>query len=258
MNKKRTFNLVLTSVIAAIIVIFSVIPNVGYIIIPGGISIALVIIPVLIGISILPFWYALFIGVFFGGFSLIASLLYAVSPADLAFQNPLISILPRVLFALIAFLIIKGFKFISDKINVKSNFVFFIFTAIAVTVAVTIILVNLIENLKLNGPITVGIGAFCLSILIFGIYLLFTKQEGNKYNHIIVSFFLSTICHTILVLSALYIFADKSIFGGVTFFPFILGIVGTNGIIEAFASSIIGVPLYIASQRLKERYDTTH
>lgn len=109
-RKKQMFEFVLTSVFGAIIMLLALIPNLGYVTIFPGVSITLVHIPVLIGVFILSIRSSLILGLFFGVSSLIASYMYGVSPFDLAFRNPLIAIIPRVLFALGAFYIVKMFK----------------------------------------------------------------------------------------------------------------------------------------------------
>lgn len=101
------FNLVLFSIFAALILLLGLIPQIGFIRL-GPVAITIVHIPVLIGIMVLPFWHALGLGVTFGISSLIASYIYGTTPADLAFQNPLISVLPRIIFALFAFLIFRA------------------------------------------------------------------------------------------------------------------------------------------------------
>lgn len=110
--KKRTrtsgvFNLVLFSIFSALILLLGLIPQIGYIRL-GPVAITIVHIPVLIGIMVLPFWHSVGLGFIFGISSLIASFIYATSPIDLAFQNPLISVLPRVIFAIFAYLVFHG------------------------------------------------------------------------------------------------------------------------------------------------------
>lgn len=117
MRKKQTYNLVLTSVFASIIVLLSLIPQIGFITILPGVSITLVHIPVLIGIMFLPFNYSAMLGLFFGLGSWIASFLYAKTPFDFAFHNPLISVVPRILFAVAAFGVGRGFIWFSKKVK---------------------------------------------------------------------------------------------------------------------------------------------
>ena len=93
---KKTFNLVLFSTFASIILLLSLIPNIGYItIIPGLSAVTIIHIPVLIGIIFLPFYYSLGLGLTFGISSFIAAFLYSKEPFGL-FQNPLCDRLIRI------------------------------------------------------------------------------------------------------------------------------------------------------------------
>ena len=108
--------MVLFSTFSAIILILTLVPNIGYIRV-GVASITIVHIPVLIGIMFLGVGYSLSLGLVFGLSSLIAAFMYASSPADLAFQNPIISVLPRIVFALVAFYIIRLLFLIRKRAN---------------------------------------------------------------------------------------------------------------------------------------------
>src|SRR5690606_10780914 len=77
------------------------------------VSVTLVHIPVLIGIFIVKPKYSWLIALSFGLSSLIASYMYATNPVDLAFRNPLISVVPRVLFGFAAWGIFVGLQLLS-------------------------------------------------------------------------------------------------------------------------------------------------
>jgi len=111
MNRnKQVYELVLTSIIGAIILFLAIIPNVGFIQILPGVAVTIMHIPVIVGVFLLSLKYSLVLGFLFGLGSFIVALTRPATPFDMAFQNPLISILPRVLFAGVAFYIAKGFK----------------------------------------------------------------------------------------------------------------------------------------------------
>src|SRR5690554_1918063 len=98
MERNDVFELVLTSVFVALIFLMGLIPQLGYITLAPFVSVTLVHIPVLINIFIVKPKYSWLIALSFGLSSLIASYMYATNPVDLAFRNPLISVVPRVLF----------------------------------------------------------------------------------------------------------------------------------------------------------------
>ena len=110
MKNNKIYDLTLTSVFVAIILVMSLIPQIGFITILPGVSVTLVHIPVLIGIFLLPRNNAIILGLFFGIGSWIASFMYGNTILDLAFRNPLISVIPRILFAVAAYYIFQGLK----------------------------------------------------------------------------------------------------------------------------------------------------
>lgn len=109
MKKNKTYEMVITAIFSAIILLMSLVPQIGYITLMPGVSVTLVHIPVLVGIFLLGLKGGLILGFFFGLGSLLAALIYARTPFDLAFIYPWISILPRMLFALIAHYIALSF-----------------------------------------------------------------------------------------------------------------------------------------------------
>lgn len=125
---RNILDLVIASILTAIILVLSLVPNAGFIHV-GVVSITIVHIPVLIGVLLLPLAYAIFLGLVFGFGSMIASFIYASNPIDLAFQNPLVSVLPRILFALAAFFILRGFILTERKVKFGKIIVFFIVVA---------------------------------------------------------------------------------------------------------------------------------
>lgn len=109
-RKKQMFEFTLTSIFGAIILLLSLVPNLGFITVLPGVSITIVHIPVIIGVFILGLKGGFVLGLFFGIGSLLASLIYAKTAFDLAFIYPWVSVLPRILFGLLAHYIVKGLK----------------------------------------------------------------------------------------------------------------------------------------------------
>ena len=117
-NRKADLRqMTLLSVFSAIILLMSLVPQIGFITIMPGVSLTLVHIPVLIGIFLLEKKYSWFLGLMYGIGSMLAAFLYAATPFDLAFQYPWIAIIPRVLFAIAAAYIFEGFKWIFKHIK---------------------------------------------------------------------------------------------------------------------------------------------
>lgn len=102
-GRTRLSNMTKDAVFIALIVIMSAVPNLGFISIVGGvITFTLLHLPVLLGASLMGWKRGAMYGLAFGVASWARSLIAATSAFDILFQNPLISILPRFLFGLIA------------------------------------------------------------------------------------------------------------------------------------------------------------
>ena len=103
MKNKAVENIVLNALIIAIIAVMTFVPYVGYISIPGTpISITTIHIAVIIFAWMFGWSKGIVAGLAFGLLSLIKAAAMPVSPSDVYFVNPLISVLPRLLFGFIA------------------------------------------------------------------------------------------------------------------------------------------------------------
>lgn len=247
-QSRQVFNLVIFAIFSAIILLLSLIPNIGYIRI-GPVAITIIHIPVLIGIMILPFAHAAGLGFVFGLSSLMASFIYGTTPMDMAFQNPLVSILPRVLFAVVAYLIFYAFRQI-QKTKYGDTIIFSIISVITVMFFLYggLALANTInsENQVLKDvlvPIFVGIGG-----ILIGVYYFFIDSKKLKNTISIPSaIMLSTLFHTIIVLSAIGIFKSSALNDlGIGVMDLIKIVVGSNGFLEIIAGVVIATPISIA------------
>lgn len=134
----KTKEITITAVFIAITLILALIPNFGIIQI-GVISITIMHLPVILAALTLNRKQTLIIALFFGISSWIVALTRAVTPMDLLFQNPLVAIIPRVLFGLAASYLTELFK---NKNNVRivftavvSTFIHTLLVLIAVVIA---------------------------------------------------------------------------------------------------------------------------
>ena len=84
------------ALLIAIIVVMALVPQLGFISL-FGVALTLIHIPVLIG-ALLFARYGWVYGLTFGLTSLFVALTRPVTPIDLLFQNPLVSVLPRIAF----------------------------------------------------------------------------------------------------------------------------------------------------------------
>lgn len=177
MRDKRVLEITTIAIFTALIFVMANVPWLGYIQI-GLVSLTIIHIPVLIGGIFGGKRVSIALGLAFGLSSFMIAMIRPVLPADFIFQNPLVSVLPRVLF---------GYS-------------------------------------------------------LYVIYELFTKYIPNKLAAISLSFVVSTIVHTILVLIPFYIFFfDSKTFFGV--FDFIFAILVSNGFFEALLAGLVGAPI---------------
>ncbi|WP_423363332.1 ECF transporter S component [Mycoplasma sp. P36-A1] len=100
---KNTRIITIGAMFMAIILVMALVPYLGYIQI-NLVAVTIIHIPVLIGsMAFKNVRMAIICGTTFGVSSWIVAMTRPSSPTDFIFQNPLVSILPRILFALLAF-----------------------------------------------------------------------------------------------------------------------------------------------------------
>lgn len=253
MRKTQVFDLTLTSVFVSIILMMSLVQQIGFITILPGVSITLVHIPTLIGIFILKPKNGFILGLTFGLGSLIASYLYGATPFDLAFQNPLVSVLPRALFGLAAWGSFQGLQKLS---NIKNGKIYvFAIVSIIATLAVIFGARQIAINagvVDANTLLIITIIGVIVSLLFIGLYVYLMKNKKDSELFVSSSFIVSTVVHTVLVLSAVALFSNafEMAFGDAV--PVILGIAASNGLIEALAAAVIGTPIYLTLKNIPQ------
>ncbi|MFZ9139212.1 MAG: ECF transporter S component [Bacilli bacterium] len=106
------------SMFIALIALMGFIPFLGFLPIGAGVSITLIHIPVLLGATLLSTKSSTLFGLTFGLVSLFVVLTNpAPLPTDLFFLNPMISIFPRIIFGLLAGLILSYAKQLNPRIK---------------------------------------------------------------------------------------------------------------------------------------------
>jgi uncharacterized membrane protein len=178
MTNKRVLEITTISIFTALIIILATVPMLGFIQI-GPVALTIIHIPVLIGGIFGGRKVSISLGLVFGLSSLAIAFIRPSSPIDILFQNPLISVLPRILF---------GWA-------------------------------------------------------LYEIYLAFKKFIKNPYYATMSSMVVSTIVHTVLVLTPLFIIGGGATYFGDALLPFIWTVLLTNGFFEAIAAGLIGGPI---------------
>ncbi|MDL2292153.1 hypothetical protein LJC17_00970 [Acholeplasma sp. OttesenSCG-928-E16] len=252
-RRQQTFYLIVTSILMALIILMAFIPYIGYIaIIPGAIEVTLIHIPVLIGLMILPFAHSLALGTTFGLSSLLVAFQRPTLP-NIPFQNPLVSVLPRILFVLVAFFLFYGLKWINKKFKYGSIVTY------GITILFTIVVVMLgfyylgtnFDNNDFMVPLFMIIGAVILALMLTFYFFAFKKNDSN-YATTPATLILGTLFHTIFVLIALAI-AKPSVLGDGNFLTFYLSVMTANGLLEVIAAVLVGAPIVLVlQQRFKE------
>lgn len=251
MKNKKVFEMVLFSTFSAIVLILTLVPNIGYIRV-GVASITIIHIPVLIGIMFLGLGYSLSLGLVFGLSSLIAAFMYASSPGDLAFQNPIISVLPRIVFALIAFYVVR-LLFLIRKKSKYGNLINFLIVTVVSTVFILFAVEGLVIVTNWDRFIVYPIGILLLAVMLIGYIFFIRKSKLENLAYVPAAFIILTLIHTVLVLGTLGL-VKPAVFGdNADVFGIILSVLGTNGVIEAAAAVLIGTPIVVALKNLIER-----
>lgn len=282
MKKNDIFEMTLTSTFIVVILLMSLVPQLGYITIMPGVSLTLIHIPTMIAVFILKPKSGFLVGIMFGVGSLIASFMYAANAFDIAFRNPIISIGSRALFGISAWAIFQGLIKIS-KVN-YGKYIMFGVVALVTTIAVyygsvqiaknsvwashdsylqeiddsggvadPVILAELSDSAsELEPKVLAVVIPVALVIIVIFITLYFVLITKDNYTHLALSssFILGTIAHTILVLTFVIVFSSDfhMTFGNAV--NVIYGIAASNGLIEALAAVLIGTPVYLAISKL--------
>lgn len=259
MKKNNLKDLILTSVLAAIIVVMTFVPQLGYITV-GTAAITLIPIVVFIGVFLLPLHYSIILGLFFGIGSLIQALPYADTVSlNKAFINPLVSILPRLLTVVAAYFLFKGLKLIQTK--VKNNDVLIFAIVITITVVGFYYAGQQVINFTSWNAGVVTLISLLLIALFIGLYYQFSHKR--REDIILPStLILSSFAHTILVLLSVLLFEGDVLnelfvaFPGfaATEFGILITIALTNGVLETLFAAIIGTPILLALKNIKDRF----
>ncbi len=248
--KQSVKDLVLAAIFTSIIVVMTFVPFLGYIRM-GTVDLTLIHIPVLIGVFFLPKRYAIVLGFVFGLGSMIQALTNQ-DPLNIPFRNPLVSILPRMLFTLVAAYVIVGFKQIEKRAKNHDIWIFGIIvliTSLGIYYAFQALAGQFDWNKSAMAPISlVVIGGF-----ITAYYALIRTK--NRENTLIPSvLLLSTFLHTFLVLISMFLFTRKMVFAELPvdeIFGILLTVALTNSVLESLLAVLIGTPIIVALTQLK-------
>lgn len=150
----------------AILALMGFVPLLGFIPLGPGASLTLMHLPVLLGASLLSWRSATLFGFAFGMVSLLVVLTNpSASPTDLIFVNPLISVLPRVLFGLIAGLLAS----LMHRISRRYQYVYLVAFAFVATLIHTVLVLTMIWIFEGSNLIATFGNLWMFIWIIFGI-----------------------------------------------------------------------------------------
>ncbi len=237
-KKQKLVRLTLLAMFSAIIAAMTFIPYVGYITIPGMLSITTLHIIVIIATVVMNnFLDGAILGTVWG----VTCLLYAISngTADAAiFLDPRISVVPRIL---VGILIVAFYRI--SLLASKNKVAKIIFQAVVLLAFGTLVgfLTNNISHSKI-AAIIVGIVVMVFCLVLFVIF-------GKKAESMPIFFAAlgGTFSNTVLVLTAINLFGSQGFINLTGAIESIFStVIALNGSIEIVAAVIIAVPSCIA------------
>ncbi|MGI6359866.1 MAG: hypothetical protein ACOX02_02330 [Acholeplasmatales bacterium] len=180
--------------------------------------------------------------------------MYAKNPFDFAFQNPLVSVLPRIIFAAVAFFVILGLKKIQKK---ESGTIINFIIVSAVTLGFVIAgIYGLNSNTEWSLGLLIPLGVVFFMISIGGYVFFLFRSKRKHLAYVPSSMILSTLIHSFLVLTMVAI-VKPAVYGDGDIFYTILTIIGFNSVVEALAAVLIGSPIVFALNNLRGDSDVT-
>ena len=216
-------------VLSALIILLGL-TNLGMIPCSPTVSVTLLHVPVIVGTIIEGPIVGLVTAFVFGLYSLIRA---AISPAgalDPFFVNPLVSVLPRLLIAVVTWFVYSSLS----KIKEMPKFVGYVVSALLGALIAALLYTVLSPIEALPKTIAASISAFvaCLLSIFFA--------TDDKRSVIAVSAFFGSMANTVFVLGSLVIFSKGMLTKEVAIL-----VTSTNGILEAVASIIFTTAIVV-------------
>lgn len=242
-----TRNMVLIGLLGAITVVLGQTP-LGFIPI-GPLNATTMHIPVIIGAILEGPVVGAFVGLIFGLSSMFNAITRPTSPISFVFINPLISVLPRVLIGFIAYYIYAGLKHVEGK---------------SLRLVGSLVWLGIIGFLARGIYLGLSAGEYGVSFYLNIVFLLVSilllvlmnkQKAGNEA--VMVSAFLTTMCHSVMVLGGIYIlFAQEYVEKlGIPLdaaWATIMGALVTSGIPEGILAVILSSAILTAVWKAKK------
>jgi len=243
----NTRQIVVAGVMSAIAILLAIIPvgpnPLGYIPFFLGTAITIMHIPVIIGAILEGPWVGLFVGLIFGVTSMIWAYVGPTGAGDVYFQNPLISILPRLFIGLVAYL---AYRLAGHTQRWRILLVIVLILSIAAPlIAYTATILDYEPGLKT----LVLISSIVLAALaITGLFL--ARQQQGELAAVGIAAVAGTLTNTILVLTTIGILGSLGVVPAVPWGA-LLGLGLTNGLPESIAAVVVTVAVVAAWKQIE-------
>ncbi len=245
-TKKNIANITLLAMFSAIIVAMTFTPYVGYITIPGMLSITTVhIIVIIASLSLNKFSAGAFLGLVWG----ISCLLYAMynGTADAAiFLDPRISVVPRILVG-ISIIAFYKLAFLANK-NKISVIVLKCFSIIAISVLGGLLCHNITHSLI----VAIVVGVLVAALFVF---LFFFFNKTSNTTPILFAAVCGTFSNTFFVLLAINLFGTEGLINLTGTLKNVFStVIALNGTIEIIAAALVALPCCVAITNYMKKF----
>ena len=227
---KNTKKLVVSAILVSWILVLGM-TQLGFIPI-GPIKATTLHIPVLIAAIIYDWKMGMGLGLIFGLYSLFQNMTRP-TPLSFAFLNPLVSILPRLIFPLVAAYLYKKLKN-NKNLGMHMN--------IVGSLAIIALIYSCYKAYIAKNTFGLIIGAVLILVVIG--FVIMAHREKSLSTPAFISAILASVCHTLMVMGLIYlIYLDKYAFAlGIetnAVFGVVMGVVILNGVPEAVLAGVI-------------------
>lgn len=247
-TKNNTRDIAILGLFIALMAVLAFVPNIGFIPTPIG-AISLVHLPVIVGTLVLGFKKGMILSLAFGIFSFIRAFT-PMGIADVAFQNPLVSILPRLFIAPATYGVYKlmqklftgaGKRMAKYSDNITGFIGGFTGTLIGVLVIILIFFALSDEKFGMSPLLRTLIASPFGCLAGIGLYAA-AKNKFKNPERSAVSFGCAagSLANTVFTLLALFIFMHN------LSLEVLLTLLSINGVLEIAVITIVGTPVTLA------------
>jgi uncharacterized membrane protein len=235
---KLTIRQIVVAGVMSAIAVFLGATRLGFLPFVLGTAITIMHVPVIIGAVLEGPAVGTIIGGLFGIFSLVWAFVAPTGPGDLYFQNPLISILPRLFIGLAAWASYSAFRRASVPWGlILSGTMLGLASAFCFQIS------------QENVPAALLVGGVALGVIAAFVYQVF--QQEQEMIALAVAAIVGTLTNTVLVLSAIGLLGQWGMVAPPVPWSVLLGVGVTNGIPEIVVAVLITTAVVLAWKQVE-------